>query len=73
VITSEPPPRGPRDGAEQSGVSKLHVPGCGSCPESLHCAARRRNLYLFKGNPLMKNLEGDPRYKAFLHKMNLPQ
>jgi tetratricopeptide (TPR) repeat protein len=25
-----------------------------------------------KGEPLLKNLEGDPRYKAFLKKMRLP-
>ena len=25
-----------------------------------------------KGDPLLKNLESDPRYKAFLRKMNLP-
>jgi TolB-like protein/Flp pilus assembly protein TadD len=28
-------------------------------------------LYRVKGDPLLKNLEPDPRYKAFLHKMNL--
>jgi tetratricopeptide (TPR) repeat protein len=26
-----------------------------------------------KGHPLLKSLEGDPRYKAFLRKMNLPE
>jgi TolB-like protein/Flp pilus assembly protein TadD len=30
-------------------------------------------LEYIKGNPLLKNLEGDPRYKAFLRKMNLPE
>jgi TolB-like protein len=30
-------------------------------------------LFLIKGDPLLKNLEGDPRYKAFLQKMNLPE
>ena len=30
-------------------------------------------LYRVKGDPLLKNLEPDPRYKAFLHKMNLPE
>ena len=30
-------------------------------------------LWLVKGDPLLKNLEGDPRYKAFLRKMNLPE
>ena len=29
-------------------------------------------LNFFKGDPLLKNLEGDPRHKAFLKKMNLP-
>ncbi len=33
----------------------------------------RDHLYLFKGNPLMRNLESDPRYKAFLRKLNLPE
>ena len=35
--------------------------------------ARDEDLYTIKGDPLFKNLEGDPRYKAFLHKMNLPE
>jgi adenylate cyclase len=30
------------------------------------------NLYYIKGDPLLKNVEADPRYKAFLRKMNLP-
>jgi tetratricopeptide (TPR) repeat protein len=30
------------------------------------------DLYFIKGDPLMKNLDGDPRYKAFLLKMNMP-
>lgn len=29
-------------------------------------------LVFLKGDPLMKNLKTDPRYKAFLNKMNLP-
>ncbi len=29
-------------------------------------------LYWLKGDPLLKNLKGDPRHKAFLIKMNLP-
>lgn len=32
----------------------------------------RDHLYIIKGDPLMKNLRGDARYKAFLRKMNLP-
>jgi len=35
--------------------------------------ARDETLYFIKGYPLFKNLEGDPRYKAFLRKMNLPE
>lgn len=30
-------------------------------------------LYRVKGDPLLKNLEPDSRYKALLHKMNLPE
>jgi TolB-like protein len=35
--------------------------------------ARDEDLYTIKGDPLFKNLEGDPRYNAFLRKMNLPE
>ncbi len=35
--------------------------------------ARDEDLYFIKADPLLKNLEGDPRYNAFLHKMNLPE
>jgi TolB-like protein/Tfp pilus assembly protein PilF len=31
------------------------------------------DLYFIKGDPLLRNLEGDPRYKTFLRKMNLPE
>jgi TolB-like protein/predicted Zn-dependent protease len=31
------------------------------------------HLYIFKDDPLMKKLQDDPRYKAFLRKMNLPE
>jgi tetratricopeptide (TPR) repeat protein len=31
------------------------------------------DLFFIKGDPLLKNLEKDPRYKAFLKKMNLPE
>jgi tetratricopeptide (TPR) repeat protein len=34
---------------------------------------RDEDLYFIKGDPLFKNLEGDPRFKAFLRKMNLPE
>ena len=34
--------------------------------------AREGRLTYLKGDPLLKNLEGDPRHTAFLKKMNLP-
>jgi hypothetical protein len=34
---------------------------------------RDLDLWYIKDEPLLKNLEGDPRYKAFLRKMNLPE
>jgi TolB-like protein len=34
---------------------------------------RDEDLYFIKGDPLFKNLENDPRFTAFLRKMNLPQ
>ena len=34
--------------------------------------AREGRLTYLKGDPLLKNLEGDPRHKVFLKKMNLP-
>ena len=34
---------------------------------------RDSSLYLIKGDPSLKNLEGDSRYKAFLKRMNLPE
>jgi TolB-like protein len=35
----------------------------------------QKNVFLWaiKGDPFFKNLEGDPRYKAFLRKLNLPE
>jgi hypothetical protein len=30
------------------------------------------NLWYVKGDPLLANVEGDPRFKAFLRRMNLP-
>jgi adenylate cyclase len=30
-------------------------------------------LWLIKGDPLLRNLDGDPRYRAFLRTMNLPE
>jgi hypothetical protein len=32
-----------------------------------------QDLYLIKGNPLYRNVVRDPRYTAFLRKMNLPE
>jgi adenylate cyclase len=36
-------------------------------------AQKNSRLTYIKGTPAMKNLEGDPRYQAFLKKMNLPE
>jgi TolB-like protein len=36
-------------------------------------SVKDEDLYLIRGDPLTKKLEGDPRYKAFLHKMKLPE
>ena len=36
-------------------------------------AQKESDLQYIKGDLPLKNLEGDPRYKAFLLKMNLPQ
>ncbi len=35
-------------------------------------ARKDAGLWCIKGDPLLRNLEGDPRYSAFLRKMNLP-
>jgi tetratricopeptide (TPR) repeat protein len=35
-------------------------------------AFRDEDLYFVKGDPQLRALAGDPRYKAFLRKMNLP-
>ena len=34
---------------------------------------RDEDLYFVKGDPHLKGLEADPRYRAFLHGMNLPE
>jgi hypothetical protein len=34
---------------------------------------RDEDLYFIKGDPLLKNIESDARFKAFLRKMNLPE
>ncbi len=36
-------------------------------------AHRDGGLTLLKGDPLLKNLEHDPRYAAFLKKLHLPE
>jgi TolB-like protein/tetratricopeptide (TPR) repeat protein len=36
-------------------------------------AQRDEDLYIIKGNPLFQNVARDPRYSAFLRKMNLPE
>ena len=36
-------------------------------------AQRDISLQFVNGSPLLRNLRGDPRYKAFLQKMNLPE
>ncbi len=36
-------------------------------------AEKDPSLFLIKADPWLKDLEGDPRYKAFLKKMNLPE
>jgi TolB-like protein/Tfp pilus assembly protein PilF len=35
--------------------------------------ARDQDLFFIKGDPQLRKLESDPRYKAFLRKMNLPE
>jgi hypothetical protein len=34
---------------------------------------RDEDLYVIKDDPLFRNLEGEPRFTAFLRRMNLPQ
>jgi adenylate cyclase len=36
-------------------------------------SAKDEDLHFIKGDPLMRNLEGDPRYEAFLRKMKFPE
>ena len=36
-------------------------------------AQKYSNLYLVKGDPILKNLAGNARYKALLRKMKLPE
>jgi TolB-like protein/Tfp pilus assembly protein PilF len=50
----------------------------GQVDEAMHWLERAYDqrdtgLYAVKGDPLLKNIEGDPRYKAVLKKMNLPE
>jgi len=41
----------------------------------LEKAYQKRDVdrYFIKGDPLLKSLESDPRYRAFLRKMNLTE
>ena len=50
----------------------------GQTDEAMHWLERayaQKDAYLYsvKRDPLLKNLKSDPRYKAFLRKMNLPE
>ena len=50
----------------------------GQSDEAMHWLERAYakkdfGLFLVKGDPLLKSLEVDPRFKAFLRKMNLPE
>jgi TolB-like protein/Tfp pilus assembly protein PilF len=50
----------------------------GQVDEAMHWldrayAQKDSGLYAIKGDPLLKNVESDPRYKALLKKMNLPE
>jgi hypothetical protein len=47
---------------------------CGSCLEWLEHAYKQHDggLAEMKGDPLLRNIEKDPRYAAFLQKMKLP-
>jgi TolB-like protein/Flp pilus assembly protein TadD len=50
----------------------------GQSDEAMHWlerayAQKDSSLYSIKGSPVLHNLVGDPRYKAFLKKMNLPE
>ena len=36
-------------------------------------AVKDGDLYFIRNEPLMRSLENDARYKAFLRKMNLPE
>jgi TolB-like protein/thioredoxin-like negative regulator of GroEL len=50
----------------------------GQPDEAMHWLERayaQKDAYLYsvRRDSLLKNLEGDPRYKAFLHKMNFPE
>jgi Flp pilus assembly protein TadD len=36
-------------------------------------AQKDEDLYIIKGNPLLRNVVRDPRYAAFLRKLNLPE
>ncbi len=59
------------------GLAEVHA-YCGQLDNAMYWLERAysqkdASLYTIKGDPLLKNLESDPRYKAFLKKMNLPE
>ncbi len=55
-----------------SRIQALAPPGGIWVSESVHNNVSNKNDTFLKGDPLLKNLESDPRYTAFLKKMNLP-
>jgi tetratricopeptide (TPR) repeat protein len=68
-----------KDQADGSALSLAEVYAFrGQSDEAMHWLERAYtqkdpNLYGIKGNLLLKNLEGDPRYKAFILRLNLPE
>jgi TolB-like protein/Flp pilus assembly protein TadD len=59
------------------GLAEVHA-YCGQLDKAMYWLERAysqkdASLYTIKGDPLLKNLESDPRYKAFLKKMNLQE
>jgi TolB-like protein/Tfp pilus assembly protein PilF len=59
------------------GLAEVHA-YCGQIEKAIYWLDRAysqkdTSLYTIKGDPLLKKLERDPRYKAFLRKMRLPE
>ena len=67
-----------KDQADEGALSLAEVYAFrGQSDEAMHWLERAYTqkdpyLYKLKGDLLLKNLEGDPRYKAFILKLNLP-